>query len=98
MYRTVLSLSLSLSLSFRVHGVNLLEYFTYNDHLTEPCVAGCIEQILSALSYLHDSNIAHLDIKVCVFIELLTEHCVQVCNLNDQLPTLSVSLLSNYTA
>ena len=49
---------------FRIQGVNLFEYFTHHDCLTEPCAAACLEQVTSALCYLHQSNITHLDLKV----------------------------------
>ena len=47
-----------------IQGVNIFEYFTHRDCLTEPSAVACLEQIVSALCYLHQSNIAHLDIKV----------------------------------
>ena len=50
-----------------IQGVNIFEYFTRHDCLTEPCAAACLDQIVSALCYLHQSNIAHLDIKVCLY-------------------------------
>lgn len=53
---------------FRIHGVNLFEYFTYHDCLTEPCAAACLQQVTSALCYLHQLNIAHLSIKVSLVL------------------------------
>ena len=61
--------------NLRIRGVNLFEYFVSRDHMTETEAAACISQSVSALCYLHQSNIAHLDIKVCVCVCM----CVCVC-------------------
>ncbi len=55
---------LFVSIVFRVSGSNILEYFVSQDNLTEPCAAGCIGQLLQALLYLHQRNVAHFSIRV----------------------------------
>lgn len=46
-----------------IRGVNVFDFFCSHDCLTEYTAAGCMEQILAALQYLHDCKIAHLSIK-----------------------------------
>jgi len=41
----------------------VFEYFVHHDCLNEDTASGCVEQVLAALCYLHNSNIAHLDIR-----------------------------------
>ena len=54
----------------------MLEYFVRHDCLSEHAAARCVGQVLSALCYLHESNIAHLDIRVCGVCACA---CVCVC-------------------
>ena len=44
--------------------MNVFDFFCSHDCLTEYTAAGCMEQILAALQYLHVCKIAHLSIKV----------------------------------
>ena len=44
--------------------MSIFEFFCSRDCLTEYAAAGCLEQMLAALQYLHDCKIAHLSIKV----------------------------------
>ena len=46
--------------------MNLFEFFSHRDDVSEVDVAAAVRQLVSALSYLHQSNVAHLDIKVCI--------------------------------
>ena len=48
----------------RLRGLNLFEYVIIVDDFTERCAAYFMEQLLSALEYLHNLNIVHLAIKV----------------------------------
>ena len=59
--------------------MNVLEYFVRHDCLSEHAVARCVGQVLSALCYLHESNIAHLDIRVSVCVCACVRVCVRVC-------------------
>ena len=54
----------------------MLEYFVRHDCLSEHAAARCVGQVLSALCYLHESNIAHLDIRVC---GVCARACVSAC-------------------
>ena len=60
----------------------MLEYFVRHDCLSEHAAARCVGQVLSALCYLHELNIAHLDIRVCGVCAcacVSTCACMRVC-------------------
>ena len=59
----ILSTSLPL-VGGRLRGLNLFEYVTISEKLSEPLAAYYMEQLMSALEYLHNLNIVHLAIKV----------------------------------
>jgi serine/threonine protein kinase len=46
-----------------LRGLNLFEHVTVTEQLSEPLAAYFMEQLLSALEYLHNLHIAHLAIK-----------------------------------
>ena len=48
----------------RLRGLNLFEYVTISEELSEPLAAYYMEQLMSALEYLHNLSIVHLAIKV----------------------------------
>ncbi len=50
--------------SCRIPGVNVFEFFSSRDSVSEAETAVAIGQVVCALCYLHQANIAHLDIKV----------------------------------
>ena len=54
----------SLPSSPRLRGLNLFEYVTVTERLSEPLAAYYMEQLVSALEYLHNLDIVHLAIKV----------------------------------
>lgn len=60
--------SLSCSLT-RLRGLNLFEHVTVMDHFSEGNAAYFMEQLLSAVTYLHKLNIVHLAIKVYTYKE-----------------------------
>ena len=47
----------------RLRGLNLFEYVTISEKLSEPLAAYYMEQLMSALEYLHNLNVVHLAIK-----------------------------------
>ncbi|CAI8043349.1 Kalirin [Geodia barretti] len=46
-----------------LRGLNLFEYVTISEELSEPLAAYYMEQLMSALEYLHNLNVVHLAIK-----------------------------------
>lgn len=49
----------------RVRGPHLFTYVCQSDHYLESTVVTFMEQLMTALDWLHQNNIAHLDVKVC---------------------------------
>jgi serine/threonine protein kinase len=59
-----------------LRGLNLFEHVTVTEQLSEPLAAYFMEQLLSALEYLHNLHIAHLAIKVLI---IMHTHWITVC-------------------
>lgn len=69
---------------YSAHGVHIYEYFTQKTSVPEYVIAKCCQQLVGALEYLHNKDIAHLAIKVghkyvvividfvCIFYSLTT--------------------------
>ena len=53
----------------RLRGQNLFEHVIITENLPEQLAAYFMEQLLSAMEYLHNLNVVHLAIKVCTFTD-----------------------------